>query len=293
VLDQPEGARVEGPQIVAQTLSRPGVPDRHGNLWQYHSRSDRHSKVACWAILFEMMRNSALLRRHVEAGKVVFGVNQEMRDYRTNRTKDLDLVIAVPAERTKPGRPATLADLAVRWSVRLTSEQQADLAGLPPLVEGPVGMVLAALEAKACMTAHIKALPRLFDELNSSHATIHAHADNALAVGFAMVNASSVFISPDLNKHDLAVVPPVVSEHRQPLWASRAVAKLEELPRRTGRGHEGFDAFGIVVVDMANDGTPVRVVDGPPAPRPADVFHYDQMMRRLIHLYETAYTGLT
>jgi hypothetical protein len=283
---------VEGPQIVAHTLSRPGTPDRNGNLWQYHSRSDRHSKIACWAILFEMLQQSPLLQRHVQAGRVVFGVNQQMRDYRTNRTKNLDLVIAVPADSQRPLRPVTLADLAVRWSVRLTDQQHHALATMPTFVEGPTGMVLVALEAKACMTAHIKALPRLFDELNSSHATIHANTDGALAVGFSMVNLSPTFISPDLNKHDLSVAASVISVHNQPLWASRTVEKLEELPRRTGRGQEGFDAFGIVVVDMVNDGTPVEVVHGPPAPQPADVFHYDQMLRRLIHLYETNYTGL-
>jgi hypothetical protein len=283
---------MEGPEIVAHTLSRPGTPDRYGNMWQYHSRSDRHSKVACWAILFDMLQHSSMLRRHVDSGRVVFGINQEMRDYRTNRTKNLDLVIAVPGDRGMGGRPVTLADLAVRWSVRLAEEQQRALADLPSIVEGPTGMVLVAMEAKACMTAHIKALPRLFDELNSSHATIHANTDGALAVGFAMVNASPTFISPDLNKNDLTAVPPVISEHRQPLWATRAVAKLEELPRRTGHGQDGFDAMGIVVVDMANDGTPVQVVQDPPAPKPADVFHYDQMLRRLIHLYETSYSGL-
>jgi hypothetical protein len=284
---------VDGPQILAHTLSRPGTPDRNGNIWQYHSRSDRHSKVACWAVLFEMVQHSPLLRRHIEAGKVVFGVNQEMRDYRTNRTKNLDLVIAVPADGERHGRPVSLADLAVRWSVRLTEEQQRTLAGLPSFIEGPIAVVLVALEAKACMTAHIKALPRLFDELNSSHATIHANGDAALAVGFAMANASPTFISPDLNKHDLSQYPAVVSEHRQPLWVTRTVAKLKELPRRTSRGQEGFDALGIVVVDMANDGSPVQIVSAPPAPGPADVFHYDQMMRRLIHLYETSFTGLS
>ncbi|HUJ04889.1 MAG TPA: hypothetical protein VLX31_02140 [Streptosporangiaceae bacterium] len=282
---------MEGPLIVARTLSLPGTPDRFGNVWQYHSRSDRHSKVACWAILFEMLQHSPLLRRHAAAGRVVFGVNQEMRDFRTNRTKNLDLVIAVPA-REQDGRAVTLADLAARWSVHLEAGQQRTLAGLPALVEGPTSAVLVALEAKACMTAHIKALPRLFDELNSSHATIHANTDSALAVGFTMVNASPTFVSSDLNKHDLATLPAVVSEHRQPLWATRTVAKLTELPRRAGRGQEGFDALGIVVVDMANDGTPVRVVDAPPAPKPADVFHYDQMMHRLLHQYETAYSAL-
>ena len=107
------------------------------------------------------------------------------------------------------------------------------------------------------MTAHIKALPRLFDELNSSHLTVHANTDGALAVGFAMVNASPTFVSPDLNKW-YSAHPPRVSDHRQPYWAERAVAKLDEIPRRTSRAHDGYDAFGIVVVDMANDGTPVR-----------------------------------
>ena len=175
----------------------PAVPDAYGNTWQYHSRSDRHSKVACWAILFEALQHSALLRRHVEAGKVVFGINQQMRDYRTNRTKDLDLVIATPGTaRRAVRRPATLEDLAARWSVQLTDDQRQILAGLPPIVEGPTGVVLAALEAKACMTAHIKALPRLFDELNSSHATVHANTDGALAVGFAMVNAGRYLHQP-------------------------------------------------------------------------------------------------
>ena len=284
---------MDGPSIVARTLSRPGKPDRYGNTWQYHSRSDRHSKIACWSILFEALQHSALLRRHVDIGKVVFGVNQEMRDYRTNRTKDLDLVIATPGSAAlASARPVTLADLAVRWSIRLSDEQQRTLASLPQIIEGPTGVVLAALEAKACMTAHIKALPRLFDELNSSHLTVHANTKDALAVGFAMVNASVTFISPDLNKFDLSEQSPVVSQHRQPHWVERTIGKLEDLPRKTRPSEEGFDAFGIVVVDMANDGTPVRVVERPPAPRPADVWYYDQMIRRMVHDYDTAFSHI-
>jgi hypothetical protein len=44
------------PQTLFDTLSVPNPnPDRHGNLWQYHSRGDRHSKVACWGILLDLM----------------------------------------------------------------------------------------------------------------------------------------------------------------------------------------------------------------------------------------------
>ena len=57
-----------GPAILVRTLSKPGRRDRFGNDWQYHSRSDHHSKVACWGIVFDLLRTSPLLRRHVEAG---------------------------------------------------------------------------------------------------------------------------------------------------------------------------------------------------------------------------------
>ena len=61
---------------------------------------------------------------------MVFGVNQQMRDYRTNRTKNLDLVIATPGTAVRPAaRPVTLEDLAVRWSVRLTETSSGSSPG--------------------------------------------------------------------------------------------------------------------------------------------------------------------
>lgn len=69
-----------------------------GTEWQYHSRSDRHSKVACWGVLSDLLATSALLRDHVSDGKVVFGVNHSMHDFVNDQRKDLDLVIARPGE---------------------------------------------------------------------------------------------------------------------------------------------------------------------------------------------------
>ena len=76
--------------------------------------------------------------------------------------------------------------------------------------------MLLALEAKACMTEHGKARPRLYDELSSSHLTVHGANDAAIAAAFVMVNAATSFISPDRNKWDLSRHDPVVNEHRQP-----------------------------------------------------------------------------
>jgi hypothetical protein len=142
------------------------------------------------------------------------------------------------------------------------------------------------------MTAHIKALPRLYDELNSSHLTVHGASEQALAVGFAMVNAATSFVSPGMNKHDIRAIGPEVSTHPQPLWAERTVGKLTEIPRRSGPGSEGFDALGIVLVDMRNDGSSVSILRRPPAPVDGGMFSFSQMLNRVVHGYEVAFARI-
>jgi hypothetical protein len=275
---------MDGPEILARSMSTPRVTDRSGNVWQYHSRSDQHSKVACWALLFDLLHHCPLLRRHVAEAKIGFGINHEMRDFKNNRSKYLDLVICTPGTPTEEESLA-FVDLAVQYHVELTEEQETQLAAYPLLRRVPVGSVHLALEAKAAMTEHIKALPRLFDELNSSHLAIHGSADFAIAAGFAVVNYSATFISPDRNKWSLQGHSPVVTNHVQPKATERTIKKLEEIPRRTHGGAEGFDALGIVVLELKNDGTPVTIVTDSPAPASADVWHYDQMIRRIASLY--------
>jgi hypothetical protein len=85
---------VHGPELLVESLSQPGVTDRYGNRWQYHPRSDRHSKLACWGIAFDLLSTSALLRRHVAEGRVTLGLNHRMVDFGTGRAKNLDLVFA-------------------------------------------------------------------------------------------------------------------------------------------------------------------------------------------------------
>lgn len=282
---------MDGPEIIVRTLSQPATADKFGNLWQYHSRSDRHSKIACWAILFDLLQHSTQLAAHARSGKVVFGINREMRDFRTNRTKDLDLVISRPGAEAPKARPATMHDLALRLGLRLNLEQWDRLHNLAPLIEGPAGNVLVALEAKAAMTAHIKALPRLFDELTSSYSTVHADTDQALAVGFVMINSAPSFLSSDMNKYDITQRTPTVNIH--PSHAvERTIAKVREIDRRNGPGGHGFDVAGIMVVSMRNDGTEVTIDNNPPAPTPQDVDYYDRMIGRLAQAYDVTFSGI-
>lgn len=284
---------MDGPDILARTLSEAVPTGDSRAMWQYHSRSDRHSKVACWGILLDLMSESAVLRDHLRTGQVTFGVNHEMVDWDNDKKKKLDLVLCRPAG--VPGRKArTFRDYAAKWSVQLNSEQSRRLASLPDPTETPVGAVLVAVEAKACMTAHQRALPRLFDELNSSHQIVHGATKRAIAVGFAMVNVAERFVSPDLNKAVAPSSPAVVSVHNQPRDAELAIATVKKLRRSSGVGERGFDGLGIVVVDMRNDGSPVRFVDGPPGPVPgtSDPYLYDNMIRRVAHEYDAAFSRI-
>lgn len=279
---------MRGPEIIARTMSRPTVLDSAGRPWQYLSRSDRHSKVACWAVLFDLLQTSSLLRTHVVAGKVAFGINRQINDFHTNRKKDLDLVVARTAGAGDHTLQAfDLAVLGTRYRLDLTAEDQRILADLPTSPMGAAGStVLIALEAKACMTEHIKARPRLYDELTSSHSTVHGDNDNALAIGFVLVNVSETFISPGRQHEGV-----VVNRHRQPYASEQVLQKLREINRRSGprSGHSGFDAFGVLMIDIGNDGSPVTVASGPPAPARDDDFHYDRMIVRAAHLYDSSF----
>ncbi len=280
-----------GPDIFARTLSKTRIPDAYGNVWQYHSRSDQHSKVACWGILVDMLENCNLLRQHAERDVVGFGINHEMRDYRVNRKKRLDLVICTPTKE-RAAKPRTLAVLADRYGIQLTKAEHDRLAALPPIHERPVSSVLVALEAKACMTEHIKACPRLFDELASSFQTILGDTQNAIAGAFVTINLADSFVSTLRNKRALCGERPEINRHAQPEAAAHTYRKVLQLPRRSRIEDAGFDAVGIVAIACRNDGSRIEVVTLPPSGMPLDLnFGYDKMIERMAHLYNTRFAS--
>lgn len=281
---------MHGPEILVASMSHPQPRGPSRVPWQYHSRSDLHSKVACWGVFFDLLRTSALLADHANSGKVIFGVNFQMRDYATGRKKDLDLVIARPSGEI-PTRGRTLSDWADQWNIVLNDSQRAELDNLPVITEGALTAsgVLVALEAKATMTAHGKAAPRLYDELNSSHLTIHGASNQAIAVGLAMVNESDTFISPE---RQVSSARNVISNHIQPSDTERIIRKIEEIPRRSSPNTHGFDGLAILVVRVANDGSPVELVARHPAPQPGEVFYYDDMLSRVANEYDTRFSAI-
>lgn len=275
-----------GLSVLTRSLSA-AVPMGASRLrWKYHSRSDRHSKAACWGILVDLLSSCPTLRRDVESGATGFGINHTMRDFRNDRKKNLDLVLCRPADaRPSTRRPRSLRELADHWALDLDDAARDALDGVPSIFEAPVGAVLCALEAKACMTAHQKAMPRLYDELNSSHQTVHGASQVAIAAGFVMINVAPQFFSPErAGPGDVRVC----SEHPNiRRVAGLVVEKMKELPKRTGGTDSGFDALGIALVNCRNDlDSPTTIDSEPPAPSHGSIYEYEQMVLRVAQLYE-------
>lgn len=274
-----------GEAILTRSLTALRIRDAHGNTWQYHSRSDRHSKIACWSVLFDLLQTCSLLRDQVAAGKVCFGINHEMRDYKQDRKKNLDLVLC---RHQSAASELTFAQYGARCGVVLADEEAAVLSQLPPMREAGVSNVLVALEAKACMTEHSKAVPRLHDELSSSHQTIHGDTGGAIAAGLVMINCAASFISTDRNRKKVRGGKFVVNSHKQPAAADKMLAAIMKIPRRSEESGAGFDALGISMVLCENNGSAVTI-DSLANAKVPDIVKYDAFIRRLSHLYGTKY----
>ena len=156
---------MRGPTIIARSMSLATKRGRDADAWQYHSRSDSHSKIACWTVLFDLLLECDILKQHAGAGMIGFGINHVMVGP-INKTLDLVLTIAPPLRAS--AQRVSFAQLADNYAIPLTDDERMVLAGLPPLeqdVAKDVHEVAIALEAKACMTEHLKSLPRLHAEI--------------------------------------------------------------------------------------------------------------------------------
>ena len=214
-----------------------------------------------------------------------------MHDFRLNRSKKLDLVLCTPSAGSRYG--SSLSELADRWGLSLTKEERVALDGLPEWKTQAVGTTLVALEAKACMTEHSKAQPRLYDELSSSYQTVLGDTKSAIAAGFVSINVADTFVSPTRNLRKLGRKKPDVNLHDQPKAAKGMLEKVAELPRRANEDDQGFDALGVSLISCQNDGSPATLVDaledGTEVPA---ILQYGSLVNRISSIYSSRFRGL-
>ncbi|MEQ1892996.1 MAG: hypothetical protein ABL998_10670 [Planctomycetota bacterium] len=228
----------------------------------YHPRSDEHSKILCAYVLEDLVATCGSLRRDALNGDVCYDVNHEV--FRQDGTKKvLDLVIGQP-ERPLTGvgiRKGTVATPGIR----------------------------IALEAKAAMTKHVSAIPRLRDELTGSMRSAVEANPHAVTCGITVVNIASSFLSPTDQKDPLPTETSALRRrtHRQPTDAERVIEMLERLPIRHDPPDVGFDAMGIIVVSHDNElpDPGVTLIEDSPSPVRASPRNYNSFLIEVCNKY--------
>ena len=119
---------MRGPTILAQSMSAATRRGKSPRAWQYHSRSDTHSKIACWALLFDLLRECDALCAAAEQGRIGFGINHVMVGP-INKTLDLVVSVVPPARSAHPRR--SFAALSDALEVVLEPGDRSVLAELP------------------------------------------------------------------------------------------------------------------------------------------------------------------
>ena len=264
---------MRGPNILARSMS---IATRRGNKdtqeWQYHSQSDSHSSIACWTLLFDLLLECDAVRSSALRGQLGFAINHVMVGP-INKTLDLVLTVVPPTRAS--GTRRTFSELADSLGVALDSIDRSALTDLPVLYEDrsdDISEVAVAVEAKACMTAHTSSLPRLHAEVLATGYLAKRAAPHCISALYCLVNASPSF----------RTVKGTTNVHKQPEVARRVVDMLRvAVPTRTDSRDYGYDVVGTTVIDCRNDGSPVNVIEGDPAPSIEDRTHYERMVRSL------------
>jgi len=260
-----------GPGILARTMSSATKKGASSSAWQYHSRSDTHSKIACWTLPFDLLDNCDAARSHAFAGRLGFGINHVMVGP-INKTLDL-VVTRVDPNRSNANR-ASLPDLVQRYGIALDDFEAHRLRALPTIFEdnkNDVCEVAIAIEAKACMTEHSKSLPRLHAEILATGFLARQASPHCITASYNLVNAAAHFVSPgNAGK---------INRHSQPDDARAVVNMLARaIPLARNSKDLGYDVVGVTVIDCANDGSPVTVRSDTAAPSNAEHVHYERMM---------------
>lgn len=277
---------MRGPDIIARTMSiaTSRGAARGADAWQYHSRSDHHSKLACWALMFDLLLECDVLRRAAADRRIAFAVNHVMVG---PINKTLDMVVTLADPRRTDEASGTFADMADELGIRLSEADHLALRQLAPIrVERKedVSEVVIAVEAKACMTEHVKSIPRLHAEILATGYLARKSAPHCITVSFTLVNASGTFRSPGKSG--------TVTVHKQPADALRVVDMLSHaVPRVEELGGYGYDVIGLTVIDCCNDSSPVTVVASAPFPGSDSHVHYDRMVRAICSAFRRRYAA--
>lgn len=267
-----------GPDILVRTLSTPTRRGKSRKAWQYHPRSDAHSKIACWTLLLDCLLECDALYKDALAGNIGFAINYLMVG---PINKTLDLVLTrVPRSRTVSSGRRKFVEVGKQYGIKLTPSENAQVAGLDRLFEetkDDVSEVAIAVEAKACMTDHVGALPRLHAEILATGYLAKRAAPECTVISYTIVNSATSFVSGGGR-------PKAMSQPDAAKSVFNMLAQAVPLSRDE-KGLWGYDAVGALAIECRNDGTPLTLSKGEYAPSKSSAIQYEHMVRRICAAY--------
>lgn len=268
---------MRGPDILARTLSVPTRRGKSAKAWQYHPRSDVHSKIACWTMLFDCLLECDALHDDALAGRIGFKINYIMVGP-INKTVDLVLT-RVPRNRVSTADRRTFADVGKAYGIVLTDDEAIEAAKLDAVVEesgDDVSEVAIAVEAKACMTDHIGALPRLHAEILATGYLAKRASPQCTVVSYTLVNVANTFVSGKT----------AAKKMRQPESANAVLNMLSQaVPLCRDHGLLGYDVVGALSIVCRNDGSAVTHSPAAGSPGRDSSILYQRMIRSVCAAY--------
>jgi hypothetical protein len=254
---------MNAPKKFVAWMSANNQPDKFGNTYRYHPRSDSHSKAICEYMVLDLLEHCEVLKEQAASGAVAYGINLGYTSPVSGKRKAFDLAIGTPATPFMGG-----------------------LEGIAKVTE--LNAVLLTCEAKSAMTEHVKAKPRLYDELSSSHEIVHQGRPEAIATGITVINRADTYYSPT-NQRDPTNL--TSQHHDQPRVTKALIDHLRGLTIRNDAESVGFDAYCNVVITTDNLGG-VALWNVPPAPQPGEKDHYGTFIEKIARVYTERFSTL-
>ncbi len=218
----------------------------------YHPRSDKHSNSLSECIVSDLLEQCSSIRQQAAAGRLVYSLNFTL--FTGTADWKVDLVFGDPP----PGQPPPSSPTRI--------------------VRTPPSTVQIAIELKAVMTEHRKAVKNRKRDFEAHHDHVHRYSRRTIAAGLLVLNGASVFRSP------LRDGPTV---HRNPDDLVRhCVSEMRAVSQRSSVDGVGLDAKGVIVVDFDNQNlSAAKYASAGNVPRVGDPLHYDAFVQRICALF--------
>jgi len=206
-----------------------------------------------------------------------------------------DLLLYCPKIKEK----AVLGQLVYKNNITVavgTADWTTDLAiGTAPLGMAPPqppeminktapAIIQIAIEIKAVMTEHHKAIKNRKRDFEAHHQHAHQYNQNTIAGGVMILNASETFKSP---------LRPELTLHKNPQQLIvHCMGEMKSITSTGGSiGISGLDAMGVVVVSHDNIHLPnSHYITARPAPTMGDPLNYDAFIQKICDLYTARFS---